>query len=124
VTGTTLAGCRPRHRSETAPDPDDALRAAALEREQELVAAYASVISARPALAARLRPLAADKAVHVAALGTPPAVTSAATTVTQLRALERTAATEHGRAAVQASRTLAPLLASLSASSSCAVAVL
>lgn len=105
-------------------DPDDALRAAALEREQQLLAAYQSVMAAHPPLAAQLRLLAANKAVHVAELGAPSVASSTVTTVAQLRVLERSAATEHGRAALTASRSLAPLLASLSASSSCAAAVL
>ena len=118
------AACRVRHATTPVTDPDDALRAAALEREQQLLAAYESVLGRHPGLAPRLRPLAADKAVHVAALGRSAAVTSTATTVAQLRALERSAATSHGQAALSASRSLAPLLASLSASSSCAAAVL
>ena len=118
------ASCRARPSKKPVADPDADLRAAALQREQQLLAAYRSVMAKRPALASQLRLLAADKAVHVAALGTTAAVTSTVTTVTALRALERTAATEHGRAAVTASRSLAPLLASLSASSSCAAAVL
>jgi hypothetical protein len=121
---TLTAACRNRRSPTPAPDPDDALRAAALEREQELLAAYQSVIARRPALAPQLRPLAADKAVHVAALGVPTAAPSEVTTIAQLRALERSAATAHGRAAVSASRALAPLLASLSASSSCGAVVL
>lgn len=118
------AACRVRHAAAPATDPDDALRAAALEREQQLLAGYESVIAKHPALAPRLRALAADKAVHVAELGDRGTVTSTVATVAGLRALERSAATAHGQAAVTASRRLAPLLASLSASSSCAAAVL
>ena len=118
------AACRRRSEAPPAVDPDQALRAAALDREQQLLAAYRSVISRRPALARQLQPLASDKAAHVAALGAAAPVASTVMTVAQLRALERTAATEHGRAAVAASRSLAPVLASLSASSSCAAAVL
>ena len=119
------AGCRHRKQARPAPEsPDVALRKAALDRELALLAAYDAVIGKVPALAPRLRPLADDKALHVAALGkgTPPVSTVA--TVTQLRALEREAAGAHGAAAVSASRALAPLLASLAASSSSAVAVL
>lgn len=118
------AGCRARRPGRPAIDPDDALRAAALEREQQLLAAYESVLRLHPALTPQLRGLAADKAVHVAALGSSAPVTSPVTTVAGLQALERSAATAHGRAAVSASRSLAPLLASLSASSACAAAVL
>ena len=117
-----VAGCR--HEAPRPPDPDVALRAQALAREQQLRAAYQSVMRARPALAGRLQLLAADKAVHVAALGAPGTATSTVTTVPQLRALERAAAAAHGAAVQTASRDLAPLLASLAASSSCAAAVL
>ncbi|MDX6267811.1 MAG: hypothetical protein QOD70_2551 [Frankiales bacterium] len=119
-----VTGCRPRPRTQPVIDPDAPLRTAALARENALLDAYRAVMTARPALAARLRPLAADKAVHIAALGTAAPSTSTVTTVAQLRVLERTAATEHGQAAVTASRSLAPLLASLSASSACALDVL
>lgn len=105
-------------------DPDVPLRAAALGREQELLAAYQSVISARPALAPHLSLLSADKAVHVAALGSPGTTTSTVRTVGQLRALEQSAAAAHGAAAQQASRDLAPLLASLAAASASAAAAL
>ncbi|MFN2536641.1 MAG: hypothetical protein ABR549_00635 [Mycobacteriales bacterium] len=121
---SVTAACRHRSSGQAVPDPDEALRAAALERERQLLAAYQAVMTAHPALAAQLRLLAADKAVHVAALGSPGTATSNVRTPAELRALERSAATEHGRAAVTASRSLAPLLASLSASSSCAAAVL
>jgi hypothetical protein len=100
------------------------LRSAALDRELALLAAYEAVIAKVPAQAPRLRPLAADKALHVAALGKGTPAASAVATVAQLRVLERDAAAAHGAAAVSASRSLAPLLASLSASSSSALAVL
>ena len=116
--------CRHGRPSVPAADPDVALHAAALEREQQLLAAYQSVMAKHPALTQQLRLLAADKAVHVAALGTPGTAPSEVSTVAELRGMERSAATAHGRAAVTASRALAPLLASLSASSSCAVAAL
>ena len=116
------AACR--RRAAAPPDPDTALRAAALQREQELYAAYQSVMAARPALVPHVSLLAADKAVHVAALGTPGTVTSTVTTVPQLRALERSAAAAHSSAALRASRRLAPLLATLAASSSTAAAAL
>jgi hypothetical protein len=100
------------------------LRAAALEREQQLLSAYQAVITRRPALAPALRLLAADKQAHVTALGGTGTVSTSVTTVGQLRALERTAASAPGQAALVATRALAPQLASLSASSSCALAVL
>jgi hypothetical protein len=93
-----------------------------LEREQRLLAAYQAVLARRPS--ARLQQLAADKADHVAALGAPGTVPSTITTVAQLRVLERAAAAAHGQAALIASRAFAPQLASLSAASACAVAVL
>ena len=116
------AACRRTPRPKA--DPDAPLRAAALQREQELLAAYPATMTARPALVPHLRALAADKAVHVAALGSPGTTTSAVRTVPQLRALEQSAAAAHAAAAVTASRDLAPLLASLSAASSSAAAVL
>lgn len=117
------AACRTKAAPQ-AVDPDVALRSAALAREQALLDAYGSVVAAHPALASRLQPLASDKAAHVAALGSPVPGTSTVTTLAALKVLERTAATEHGRAVLTASRSLAPLLASLSASSSCALAAL
>ncbi|MCW2674739.1 MAG: hypothetical protein JWP14_3328 [Frankiales bacterium] len=119
-----LSGCRTKPRAQSLVDPDAALRTAALARESALLDAYRAVMARHPALAPQLRLLAADKAVHVAALGAAPPGTSTVTTVAQLRVLERSAATEHGRAAVTASRGLAPLLASLSASSACAAEAL
>lgn len=130
---TSTAACR-RTSPPAKPDADVALRATALQREQDLLAAYRAVITARPALAARLRPLATDKEAHVAVLGapvtttpttTPTTPTSAAvTTVAQLRVLERSTAAAHAAAALTASRSFAPQLASLAAASSAALAVL
>ena len=119
-----VTGCRTKPRAQPVVDPDAALRSAALARENALLDAYRTVMATHPALAPQLRLLAADKAVHVAALGAPAPGGSTVTTVAQLRVLERSAATEHGRAAVTASRALAPLLASLSASSACAAEAL
>jgi hypothetical protein len=119
------AACRPRKKKTTAGlSPDVTLRSAALDRELALLAAYDAVIAKVPAAAPRLRPLAADKAAHVAALGKGTALPSTVTTLVQLRSLERQAAAAHAEAAVSASRSLAPLLASLAASSSSAVAAL
>ncbi|MCU1603434.1 MAG: hypothetical protein JWO22_4143 [Frankiales bacterium] len=118
----TLAACR--EKPPVAVDRDVAVRAAALQRELDLQAAYESVMHLHPSLASRLAPLAADKAAHVAALGSTTQTSSAVSTLTALKALESRTATEHGRAALTASRALAPLLASLSASSACAVAAL
>ena len=129
LTGGALglaAACR-RTAPPASPDPDVPLRAAALQREQELLAAYQAVIASRPALAAHLQPLAADQTAHVVALGTSPSPTPAASTVStvaQLKVLERQAAAAHTAAALTASRSLAPELASLAAASSSALAVL
>lgn len=118
-----VSACR-RSKGPAAPDPDVALRTAALSREQQLLAAYESVMRVRPALGPVLRPLAGEKAEHIEALGPATPTTSTVATVAALLALERAAASAHGQAAVRASRALAPLLASLSASSACAAALL
>lgn len=100
-------------------DPDVALRAAAVAREQALLDAY-DAAATTPALQARLSPLRAEHAVHLQALGGGPAVAGPAPptspTVAQLAALERVTAAAHRDAAVTASRRLAPVLASLAAS--------
>ncbi len=54
-------------------DPDVALRAAAVAREQSLVAAYDAVLAAVPAEAARLTALRAEHLAHLEALGAPAA---------------------------------------------------
>jgi hypothetical protein len=104
-------------------DPDVALRAAAVERERTLLAAYDDVLARGGARAAALRPLREEHASHLAALDpalavpTPAPAPSAApaSTVARLRAAEREAAAAHAADAVPASRGLAALLASLAA---------
>jgi hypothetical protein len=118
-------------------DPDEALKAAAVVREQALLNAYDDALRTAPALAARLAPLRADHAEHLAALSgaaSPgaPATSGAASTPSTgaastpggqppqavlhaLATLERTAATGHTADALIASRRLAPVLASLAA---------
>ena len=127
-------------------DPDDAPQTAALAREAALLAAYDDVLTTTPSLAARLSPVRAEHAEHLAALQalrpTPPPARSPATqgtpspvprtsdridpaaAVRRLTSLERTSAAAHASAAVAASRRLAPLLASLAASESSHAAVL
>lgn len=142
-----LAGALSACTSDPAPvlpiDPDDALRDAAVEREQLLLQAYDAVLLALPALSARLLPLRDHHLEHLSAvrppLATPlpsasatppvasgpavpsvPAVPPAPTTAEALAGLataERTAASAHALAALRAAdRPLAGLLASLSAS--------
>lgn len=120
-------------------DPDVALVAAAVVREQALLTSYDDALAAHPELAALLTPLREQHFQHLARLQ--PA-TTATTTATAgplgspsrggsplarraaLAALERAASAAHGAAAVTASRQLAPLLASLSASEASHVVVL
>ena len=115
-------------RDETpAVDPDLGARAAALQTEQQLLAAYLAVIAAQPRLEPHLRGLLADHATHVTRLTTGTAPTPAAgtaRTVPELLTLERAAAAAHGAAAVTATRAFAPTLASLAAACSCAVVLL
>ena len=106
-------------------DPDVALRAAAVAREQDLLRAYDALLLGAPADAALLTALRAEHAAHLAALdplapmpSPTPAAGSPAPDRAALRAAERSAAAAHGEAAVTARRTLAGLLASLSASES------
>lgn len=127
-------------------DPDDALHTAALAREAALLAAYDEVLATTPSLAARLSPIRAEHAEHLAALqalrptpsparspSTPVEAspvrrtadrTDPAAAVRRLTSLEQTSAAAHASAAVAASRRLAPLLASLAASESSHAAVL
>lgn len=97
-------------------DPDVALRAAAVAREQQLIARYAGT-SSPAALAIR-----AEHEQHLLALGGPVAspvaspIPAAAASVPQLVAAERAAAAAHAADALRASRGLAALLASLAAS--------
>jgi hypothetical protein len=139
-----LAGALGSCTSEPTPpppiDPDDALRDAAVEREQSLLQAYDAVLLAVPELTARLLPLRDQHLEHLSAVRPPvatplpsasasppvasvpevPAVPPAPTTAEALAGLaaaERTAASAHALAALRAAdRPLAGLLASLSAS--------
>lgn len=123
-----LAACTADDGPPAPPDPDDLLRAAAVERERGLLQRYDAAALGVPALAARLAPVRAEHAQHLAVLlGTPspspaasapaaPKPTDAATALAALVRAEREAAAAHGQAALEASRELAGLLASLSAS--------
>ncbi len=112
------------------PDPDIALRDAALARERTLLAAYDAALVAHPSLRADLAPLRADHAIHLDRLTgpqpstpatssepTPPAAaaTTPAAQRATLRALERSAQAAHRDGAITASQVLAPVLASLAA---------
>lgn len=128
-----LGGCTADSDPPLPPDPDDLLRAAAVERERSLLQEYDAVLLVLPALAPRLSPLRAQHAEHLAVLLDPaspsPAASSAATpppevpppptaaaALTGLVAAERAAADAHATAALEASRELAGLLAALAAS--------
>lgn len=126
-----LAACT-RDASPPPPDPDDLLRSAAVERERALLREYEAVLLVLPDLAVRLTPLMAEHAEHLLSLtratATPSAAASgdpvpqvpppatAAAALSGLVTAERAAATAHATAALEASRELAGLLASLSAS--------
>ena len=115
-------------------DPDDALRSAAAERERALLHEYDAVLAARPALAPRLLPVRRHHAEHLEALLGPPATGSPspsstaavppavpppaddAAALARLVAAERAAGDAHAADCLAASRALAPVLASLSAS--------
>lgn len=133
------AGCRPllKQRSKPAPpDPDIAITVRALDRTDELLAAYDAVAGDREPLAAALRPFRKRHAAHRTELrarlpkghrakrqrakrpssATPSASrTAAASTLADLRRLERHAATALVDDALDAGRTLAQVLASMSA---------
>lgn len=128
-----LTGCTLESDPPPPPDPDDLLRAAAVSREEALLQEYDAALLVLPSLAARLTPLRAQHAEHLAALrgpATPSAApSSSATPVPQvpppptaaaalagLVTAERAAGDAHASAALEASRELAGLLASLSAS--------
>jgi hypothetical protein len=128
VAAMPLAACTEQQGPPPPPDPDDLLRAAAVEREQGLLRAYDDALLLLPALAPRLVPLRTEHAEHLAALTGEAAATgspvpspsgpplSAQVALRGLVQAERTAGAAHGQAALQASRDLAGLLASLSAS--------
>jgi hypothetical protein len=126
---------QPAPRSAPPVDPDDALRSAAAERERALLREYDAVLTARPGLAPRLVPVRGHHAEHLDALldqspasttpspaptaAVPPAVpppVDDAAALARLVAAERTAGDAHARDCLTASRALAPVLASLSAS--------
>jgi hypothetical protein len=109
---------------------------AAAARELALLARYDAVLAARPGLSARLRPLRGHHAEHLAALrdpsaspsptGAAPSPSAAPPTVplpaddaaalAALTAAERETGQAHGRDCLAASRPLAAVLGSLSAS--------
>lgn len=128
-------------------DPDDALRASAVERERALLRSYDELIAAVPALADRLRPLRGHHDEHLVALLGPPDSPSAepstdgsrsqapeagatedqappaagprpsrAAALQRLSAEERATGEAHAADCLHASRSLAGVLASLSAS--------
>jgi hypothetical protein len=115
-------------------DPDDALLSAAAERERSLLREYDAVVAARPGLAPRLGAVRAHHVEHLEALvGPPPTSTPSASAaaqvapavppppddaaaLTRLVEAERAAGDAHAQDCLAASRTLAPVLASLSAS--------
>lgn len=115
-------------------DPDDPLRSAAAERERALLREYDAVLAARPGLAPRLVPVRGHHAEHLQALLGPPPTASPSPSATpvvppavpppaddaaalaRLVAAERAAGDAHAADCLTASRALAPVLASLSAS--------
>ena len=114
-------------------DPDVALRAAAVDRELQLLVRYDALLQQQPDLAARLAPLRAEHAAHLTALGEPeqpatgapappgagPAETAPVTGPGGLPGLvqaERAAAAAHVVATSSASAPLAAVLAQLAAS--------
>lgn len=111
-------------------NPDDAPRAAAVRREQDLLAAYDALLGATPSLTAKLAGVRAEHSAHLAALGAAPAsqspspAVSSPVTLTKLVAMERGVAAAHAADALTTSRLLAPVLASLSASESSHVVAL
>ena len=133
-------------------DPDDALRSAATARERVLLEAYDAALLAAPSLAARLAPVRAEHAEHLAALtgpapsgppgtstpgstpdgaapvpATPAIPATPATPAVVLAGLvraEQAAAAGHAGGVVAASRPLAALLAVLAASESSHLVVL
>jgi hypothetical protein len=119
-------------------DPDVALRAAAVAREEALLAEYDGLVAAYPVLGPLLGPLRADHAAHLAALApdraatpsatpTPPGAAAAvprAAAVARVVAAERAASREHALGALTASRELAGVLGQLAACEASHAAVL
>ena len=130
-----LSACRrsASPRPPPAPDPDVALTLAAADRERALIALYdRAVAAARPVVPrAALLGIRAEHAAHLAALTgapttspspttsptttTPPPVVLPAPALADLRDAESAAAGAHSGAVPASSRTLAQVLASLSA---------
>jgi len=135
-----LSACTERAAPAPAPiDPDVALREAAVARERSLLQAYDAVLLVLPALGERLLPVRAEHVAHLTALTGPaptampsasagpsaaagsgpaavPVPQTAALALTGLAQAERATATGHAGDVAAASRSLAALLASLSAS--------
>ena len=118
-------------------DPDVALRAAAVAREEALLARYDGLVAAVPVLGPLLGPLRADHAAHLAALApdrpsptatpsapVPVAAVSREAAVAQVVAAERAASREHALGALAASRALAGVLGQLAACEASHAAVL
>jgi hypothetical protein len=140
VTVALAGACTSNHRPPAAPNPDVALTAAAIAREQALVTAYEAALLAHPRLRAELAPYRDDHAAHLQALrplpspspalpvtGPSPLPEPTAVLARQraaLAALERAAATAHATATATASPQLATLLASLAASEASHAALL
>ena len=133
VLAPLVAGCE-KSKTPATVDPDVALRSGALQREQELLAAYTAAVGARPDLAPRLQGPMSHHAEHLTRLGqaggtsTPGASPSASPPsgdlLLGLRRLEQQAVAAHSSAALTASPDLARLLASMAASSATALVVL
>lgn len=143
--GALSACTSPADKTPEPVDPDVALLAAAVAREQALLLAYDDALLAHPSLAGLLAPLREEHQQHLDRLQ-PPSPSATPTTPTPttptpdasatpdltrpapdraaLAGLERAASTAHGAAAVTASRRLAPVLASLSASEASHLVVL
>ena len=147
-----VAGCTAAPAPAPAPapvDPDDALRSAATARERVLLEAYDAALLAAPSLAARLAPIRAEHAEHLAVLtgpapsdppgtsppgsspggaapvpATPALPATPAVVLAGLVRAEQAAAAGHGGAVGAASRPLAALLAVLAASEASHLVVL
>jgi hypothetical protein len=106
------------------PDPDVALRQAAIAAELSLLAMYdAALASARPIRAVVLQAVRNDHVEHLRALRGPattaspsPGQPATAPTLAQLVEAERASGLAHATSALTASPTLAALLASVAAS--------
>jgi hypothetical protein len=120
------AACTTKRDKDDGPvDPDVAIRAAAVAREERLLDLYSAAAPSTPGVAGTLASIRAEHEAHLAALRPRPASPSASTgsprslPAVAPRALvhaERAAAAEHAAAALTASRPLAALLASLAGS--------